>query len=177
MESPLGFPVGVPRCRNGGPGMGRLPKSDRGECSPSRPAMGYALIDRFHETIRSDGGKFKPTDLILRSRVRHGVSKDGRRHDLVRGRPSRRANRNRLLPISTPMEAEVGQPDFGARSSGRGYIDTIRSFRNDIPLKKGVHIASAPRVQSLARHRSRYRRRPGPSTPGGAGRGSLTRQS
>jgi hypothetical protein len=33
----------------------------------------------------------KPTDLILRSRAKHGVSKDGRRHNLACGRPSRRA--------------------------------------------------------------------------------------
>jgi hypothetical protein len=50
MESPLGFRVGVPRCRNGAPGMGRLPKSDRGECSPSRLAMGY-LSGRVGEGI------------------------------------------------------------------------------------------------------------------------------
>ena len=30
----------------------------------------------------------RPTDLILRSRAQHGVSKDGRRHGLARGRPS-----------------------------------------------------------------------------------------
>jgi hypothetical protein len=49
-----------------------------------------------------------PPDLILRSRAKHGVSKDGRRR-LASDRPSRRAHRNRLLPISTPMDAEVGQ--------------------------------------------------------------------
>jgi hypothetical protein len=48
-----------------------------------------ALVDRFNETNRIM--KFDPTDLILRSRAKHGVSKDGRRHDLACGRPSRRA--------------------------------------------------------------------------------------
>jgi hypothetical protein len=41
--------------------------------------------------IGSDRMKFEPTDLILRSRAKHGVSKDGHRHDLAYGRPSRRA--------------------------------------------------------------------------------------
>jgi hypothetical protein len=41
--------------------------------------------------IRSDEMGFKRGDLILRSRAKHGVSKDARRHDLAYGRPSRRA--------------------------------------------------------------------------------------
>jgi hypothetical protein len=41
--------------------------------------------------IRSDGTEFKPTDLILRSRAKHGVLKDGPWQDLACGRPSRRA--------------------------------------------------------------------------------------
>jgi hypothetical protein len=32
-----------------------------------------------------------PMDLVLRSCAKHGVSKDGRWHDLACGRPSRRA--------------------------------------------------------------------------------------
>src|SRR6266853_4222914 len=40
-------------------------------------------------------------DLILRSRAQHGVSNDGRWHDLACDHPSRRAHRNRLLPMST----------------------------------------------------------------------------
>jgi hypothetical protein len=38
--------------------------------------------------FRSEGMEFNLTDLILRSRAQHGVSKDGR---LACGRPSRRA--------------------------------------------------------------------------------------
>jgi hypothetical protein len=41
--------------------------------------------------IRSDGIQSQSTDLVLRSRAKHGVSKDGRWHDLACGRPSRRA--------------------------------------------------------------------------------------
>jgi hypothetical protein len=36
------------------------------------------VVDRFHETNISEGMEFNPTDLILRSRAQHGVSKDGR---------------------------------------------------------------------------------------------------
>jgi hypothetical protein len=33
--------------------------------------------------IRSDRVEFNPTDLVLRSRAKHGVSKDGRWHNLA----------------------------------------------------------------------------------------------
>jgi hypothetical protein len=51
-----------------------------------------------------------PMDLILRSRARHGVSKDGpKRHGLW---PSfEMAHRNRPLPILVPKS---GRPDFDA---------------------------------------------------------------
>ena len=47
--------------------------------------------------IRSGQLEFKPTDLILRSRAKHGVSKDRCRHDVACGRPSRRAQESALL--------------------------------------------------------------------------------
>src|SRR5271154_4583701 len=79
--------------------------------------------------IRSDGIESKPTDLVQRSRAQHGVSKDGRQHHLAYGRPSRRAHRNRLLPISTPMDAEVGQARLRCallRTRSLDDIDMIR---------------------------------------------------
>ncbi len=35
-----------------------------------------APVDRFHETNRTEWGSAAPTDLILRSRAQHAVSKD-----------------------------------------------------------------------------------------------------
>ena len=55
--------------------------------------------------ITSDGMKLEPIDLILRSRAKHGVSKDGHGHG-PRLRPS----------FETRAKA---------RSSGRGLIDDI----------------------------------------------------
>ena len=55
------------------------------------PAMAPLGTDDEAAGIRSDGMEFELTDLILRSRAKHGVSKDGCRHDLAGGRPSRRA--------------------------------------------------------------------------------------
>ena len=49
------------------------------------------LVDRFHETDRIGRVVSQSTDLILRSRAKHGVSKDGCWHDLACGRSSRRA--------------------------------------------------------------------------------------
>jgi hypothetical protein len=36
-------------------------------------------VDRFHEANQHWTGNATPTDLILRSRAQHGVSKDGRK--------------------------------------------------------------------------------------------------
>jgi hypothetical protein len=54
--------------------------------------------------IRSDEVEFRPTDLIPRSRAKHGVSKDGRRHDLAHGvlRDARKGAllRTRVIDVS-----------------------------------------------------------------------------
>jgi hypothetical protein len=54
-------------------------------------AGGDRLASRFQKPVRLDGMESKFIDLILRSRAKHGVSKDGYQHDLPCGRPSRRA--------------------------------------------------------------------------------------
>src|SRR5262249_12840953 len=67
---------------------------------PYRP-----LVDRFHETNQIGRAEFRPDGPHPEERASLArVSKDGRWHDLACGRPSRRANRNRLLPISTPLK-------------------------------------------------------------------------
>jgi hypothetical protein len=53
--------------------------------------------------------EFKPTDLILRSRAMRGVSKDGRRHDLACGRPSRRAQSKSAVADFDTLFAEIRQ--------------------------------------------------------------------
>jgi hypothetical protein len=50
---------------------------------------GVAWFD-FHKTDQIGPIEIDSTNLILRSRAQRGVSKDGRRHDLAFGRPSRR---------------------------------------------------------------------------------------
>jgi hypothetical protein len=58
------------------------------------------LDDRFHETNQIGPDGIEPTGLIPRSRAKHGVSKDGRRHNLACGRPSRRRSGRRCLMTS-----------------------------------------------------------------------------
>src|SRR6516164_11422015 len=60
-----------------------------------RPCEQAGLADRFHETDQIR--ELEPTDLILRSRAKHGVSKDRRWRHIACGRPSRRAQQSALL--------------------------------------------------------------------------------
>jgi hypothetical protein len=70
------------------PVVGRAIDGQRSTSPAARPP---GLAWRFHEINQSGRIEITPTDLILRSRAKRGVSKDERRRDLGWGRPSRRA--------------------------------------------------------------------------------------
>jgi hypothetical protein len=57
--------------------------------------------------IGSDQLESKPADLILRSRAKHGVSKDRRRHHVACGRPSSRAPQSALLRMRLIGDIDV----------------------------------------------------------------------
>jgi hypothetical protein len=62
--------------------------------------------------------EFNPTDLILRSRAKHGVSKDGHWHDLgLRPSFETRESKSAVADFDTIEMPKSGRPDFGARSS------------------------------------------------------------
>jgi len=64
--------------------------------------------------------QFNPTDLFLRSSAKHGVSKDGRWHDLRLWQSfETRASKSAVADFDTIEMPKSRRPDFGARSSGR----------------------------------------------------------
>src|SRR5215467_11077155 len=85
--------------------------------------------------IASNRGFLRPfinSDLILRSIAQRCVSKDGRLHGRACCHPSRRAHRNRLLPISTLQAAEVGQARL------RWALLRMRVFISSHALSRGM---------------------------------------
>src|SRR5215471_2529693 len=97
--------------------------------------------------IASNRGFLRPfinSDLILRSIAQRCVSKDGRLHGRACCHPSRRAHRNRLLPISTLQAAEVGQARL--RWALLRACERISRGRRQAPGKWNIRLRSGVMV-------------------------------
>ena len=124
------------------------------------------LVHRFHETDQIGRIEINPTNLVLRSRAKRGVSKDGRRHDTRLG-PSFETRARERAPQD---EADgVCRYDSNLGNAVLDYPRPARIFREAICLLRDTK-SRAPgdghsrRKRTMWMVRFKYTRSPGLDT-------------